>query len=217
MRLALCTAILVMACGVALCPQLASAATLQTFKDIPPPEPFLPIPTSGPNISNVSISSNGMVLRARWTTDSSSTGRIEYGTSDAYGKILEDRSFVMDHEMTISTATGTLHLRISSSDIKKQRSSTTDIPVAVPEPVIPSSTVPLAVTSTATATTIVVPAAKTISAVPTSTKSEDPAATTTVSEPDKPPALSLSLTDAVLGGLGVLSAGVLIGLVFKGK
>jgi hypothetical protein len=212
---------MVLVCGVILFPGLTSAAN-SSFKDVAMPQPFLLPSGPGPSISDMVMTSDGSSLRVIWKTDSTSTGRIEYGTTDAYGKILEDKTLAMDHALTISTATGTLHLRISSDDVHKKTSATADIAIAIPEPVTPTSTLPsfnatttrLNATSTAhfakTPTT-------TATVIATTTKTTDSIASSTSNEPVQPPSSGLSLTDAALGGLGVLVAGVLIGLIFKGR
>jgi hypothetical protein len=87
----------------------------------------------GPQISDIALSTDGKILQVNWTTDKLATSKVEYGTSDAYGKSLEDKTKVTQHSLLIPAAPGELHLRISSGDALGKTSQSEDIAVTIPD------------------------------------------------------------------------------------
>lgn len=87
----------------------------------------------GPQISAIALSTDGKLLQVSWTTDKSATSKVEYGSNDTYGKLLEDKTKATQHSLLIPVAPGELHLRISSSDALGKTSQSEDIAVTVPD------------------------------------------------------------------------------------
>lgn len=183
---------------------------IKTPEIIIPPELLL-----GPKITDIEFAANAQGLRVTWETDDEATTKIEYGATKNYTKVEEDKELVTNHEIMIPADEGTIHVRISSSDEMGRESQSEDITVMVPEPAPP------------------IPA-------PTSTPDQD----ITGEEPDdigilddeddqdfskdKEPILQvngvespkqssggLTATNALLGGLALLLAGALIGVLIK--
>ena len=196
------------------------------LKPIPLPEITIPpILLKGPTISDIQMSTDNNLLLVSWKTNTKSTSKIEYGESSNYSKSLEDKNLVTDHSMIIPADPGTLHIQIHSTDASNRESSSGDIIVLVPNNPEPNTQEPEATTSTEDTNTI----------------EEDTEATETVELPDHQeeviatstekvilnnndmgqPQLSanqeesqgLSITETILGGLALLLAGILIGVL----
>lgn len=197
------------------------------------PTPYKPLPEIdvvippalllGPKISDIRMAVNENSLLIEWKTNISATSKIEYGSTSNYTKSLEDTEMATNHAMAIPAEPGTLHLRISSADSAGRVSKSQDITVAIPE---------MEETDTANASDT-----PTSSEAVTSDGDSDQSGQAAVDEPAEnslgneeeiEPLLeiqgvdapednqsSLSFTNVFLGGLALLLAGVLIGVLFR--
>ncbi len=180
-----------------------------------PPELLL-----GPKITDVKFAANAEGLRITWETDKQATTKIEYGLTKSYTKVEEDKELVKNHEILIPADTGEMHVRISSSDSMNRESQSEDITVMVPEPAPP---IP-APTST--------PEQETLNEEPddieilngedeNQTDSKDKKPILQVNGVDAPKSKEssggLTATNAILGGLALLLAGALVGVLIKSR
>jgi len=85
-----------------------------------PPETATPLDTTPPLISEVRVAGyTGETAAIAWKTDEESTGQVEYGTSDAYGKVAAtDSALTTNHsiELTGLQPNTTYHFRVKSTD-----------------------------------------------------------------------------------------------------
>ncbi len=159
----------------------------------------------GPRILDTQFSTDGNLLRITWTTDKDATSKVEYGTTDAYGKTLKDTTLTTDHQMIIPATPGTMHLRLSSSNALKQTTESEDIALSIPEAVPPTVNENTAATPTEEAVTEPEP-------------TDLPAATApTIVTEAAPVETGVSITNAVLGGAVILLVGLIIGFAIRGK
>jgi hypothetical protein len=192
-----------------------------TIPYVPLPLPDIEIPPNlllGPSITDIKMATNDNSALIEWTTNKPATSKIEYGASASYSKSLEDKGLVTEHAMAIPAKPGELHIRISSDDSLNRHSETEDILVLIPQAPEPS----LMDESTSATNTDIDNLDMDVINV---TEEEDAAMK---NEADRKPLLevngvespekkdgNLSVTNAILGGLALLLAGVLIGVLVK--
>jgi len=179
---------------------------LKNLKPIPLPSITIPPELiKGPRILDTQFSTDGNLLKINWTTDKEATSKVEYGTTDAYGKTLEDTTLTTDHQMVIPAAPGTMHLKLSSSNSLKQTTESDDIALAIPE------ATPEAMDEPAAAITEDENTSKPeLYADPVVT----PAPTDQVTETTS---IGITTTNAVLGGAIILLIGLIVGFAVRGK
>jgi hypothetical protein len=185
---------------------------------IPLPMPDIEIPPSlllGPTITDIKMATNVNSALIEWTTNRPATSKIEYGTSATYQKSLEDKGLVTDHALAIPANTGELHIRISSDDSLGRHSESKDILVLIPE--TPEPTLFDEATSTdATNETDEPVKIEIINSTDTSdSDTKKPILEVNGIEPTEKESGNLSATNAILGGVALLLAGVLIGVLVK--
>lgn len=73
---------------------------------------------SGPTISNISSSSSSNSATISWTTDESSTSRVDYGFTTNYVSTVEDTNMVTDHSVGLTNLASCTqyHYRVYSKD-----------------------------------------------------------------------------------------------------
>ncbi|MDQ7815227.1 MAG: hypothetical protein RDU25_05510 [Patescibacteria group bacterium] len=182
---------------------------LKNLKPIPLPSITIPPELiKGPQISDIEFATDGTLLKISWTTDKTATSKVEYGTTDSYGKTLEDKTLTTDHQLIIPVTPGDLHLKLYSSNALKQTTASEDIAIAIP--------------------TVATEEAKTDATTDTTeeekaTEPEAPALTQPVSPPapetqtSTPTSSSITLTNALLGGAVLLLVGLMAGFALRGK
>ncbi len=194
------------------------------------PAPYKPLPDFeivippalllGPEISDVQMAFNANSLLVQWKTNINATSKIEYGQTSSYTKSLEDTELAKEHAMAIPAEAGTLHLRISSADSAGRVSKSEDITVAIPE--VESTAADTPDTSTSSG------AVDNDSAGSENEATEEPIDNMLDDDQEIEPILeiqgvdapkddqsNLSFTNVFLGGLALLLAGVLIGVLFR--
>jgi len=190
---------------------------------IPIKIPDLVIPPEllqGPSITDINVAANDNSALIEWKTSRPATSKVEYGLTSSYTKTLEDKELVSDHAMAIPAATGELHIRISSNDSLNRHSETQDITVIIPKPVTPPET------DESTDVVADADSATDVVATEDETGLTDDQNTADASgikpileingvEAPSEPQGGLSATNAILGGLALLLAGVLIGVLVK--
>lgn len=190
----------------------------------PLPLPIIPLPNSptGPVISDIFAETGSDILHITWRTNVPATSRMEYGTTAAYGKSLEDKNLTTEHSINIAVVPGVLHVRISSTDANKKISLSPDFQLTVPAP--ESETQSTTSTTTATEDPGVVVAIQTglDSTNSTDTKADGSSlglekADSSAEQKATTTQNGISAVDAVLGGLAVLFAGMLIGVLVRKK
>ena len=174
-----------------------------------PPEFF-----KGPEISNVQVSSDGQIIQVTWSTSKPGTSKVVYGTSQNYDKALEDLNLKTNHAMIFPVTPGTWHLQVSSKDSLKKETLTSDILVAVaqaPTNEMPAKPEPAAASDTALEDTAEAPPMLT-NQPPEQAENNLPLPAETEAKP------VLTTMEIIFGGLALLLAGALIGiLINRGK
>jgi len=82
--------------------------------------------TTSPSISGVTATPAARSARVRWVTDEPTTGRVEFGPTQSYGKSVAVTSPATTHEVTLpdlSPAT-TYHYRVVATDLAGNQSTT---------------------------------------------------------------------------------------------
>jgi hypothetical protein len=109
----------------------------------PPPPPPAPLAISNAAASNVTSTS----ATISWTTNAAANGRVDYGTTAAYGAAVSDAAMVTTHTASLTglTASTTYHYRITSQTSAGETASTGDLTLttasAPPPPPPPSGPV----------------------------------------------------------------------------
>ncbi|MBU2566846.1 hypothetical protein KKG46_04800 [Patescibacteria group bacterium] len=189
----------------------------------PIPLPDIKIPPEllkGPTISNIQMSADNSLLLVSWTTNSKATSKVEYGESSTYTKSLEDKNLVNEHSMVIPANPGSIHLQILSKDSLNRESSSGDIVVLVPNTPVAQEDA----TTSSPAEPTTEPSVTTTQELPD--HQEDIIATSTekvildTNEMGQPKLAAnqeddqgLSITETILGGVALLLAGILIGVL----
>jgi len=158
----------------------------------------------GPQISAITLATDGKLLQVAWTTDKSATSKVEYGVDDAYGKLLEDKTKVTQHSLLIPAAPGEIHLRISSSDALGKTSQSEDIAVTIPDTTALATGTPTTTEESATATT----AEKQEAAQNTTPKPEDKPSVKV-----EPPMVQVQTGPSTMTMVGGAAALLIIGLL----
>ncbi len=170
----------------------------------------------GPSITDIKMATNDNSALIEWKTNRPATSKVEYGLTSTYSKSLEDKELVTEHAMAIPASAGELHIRISSNDSLSRHSESQDITVLIPkaqEPVVLSD-------DNATTTSDIAENLETDSDATTTTQNDaktdiKPILEINGVDAPKKQETGLSATNAILGGLALLLAGVLIGVLVK--
>lgn len=163
-----------------------------------PPLQFPDAKFEAPVITDVQLSSDGKILKATWKTDFEATTKIEYGPTNDYGSTLEDKTLIAEHAVAIPVKPGALHVRLSSTNVKKLVTQTPNIALAIPE---------VRQTAAAAPTTTVQEVAEDTTENPAETAAENKA-------PVEPPS-GMSGGEAVIGGLVLLAVGIIAGFLIS--
>lgn len=166
----------------------------------------------GPEISNVQVLSDGKIIQVTWDTNKAATSKVSYGSLQTYDKALEDLNLKTSHALIFPVTAGTWHLQVSSQDALKKETKTADILVVVAEAQQePSATEEEIVGSaepTADSPSEIVPVA-----------AQDDAVAATASDLPLPPQAEakpvLTTMEIIFGGLALLLAGALIGILIN--
>lgn len=171
----------------------------------------------GPTISDIKIASNDNSVLIEWSTSRTATSKVEYGPTSNYKKSLEDKELKTEHAMAIPASVGEIHIRISSNDSLNRHSETQDLTILIPEPAAPTLVDEDTTTSTANEeNTGSVEIATTTQQNNNDTKTDiKPLLEINGVDAPKKEDGGLSATNAILGGLALLLAGVLIGVLVK--
>ncbi len=192
------------------------------YKPLPYPEIVIPPDLfKGPAITDVALAANANSLLVEWKTNKPATSKIDYGVTTTYTKSLEDKELVTEHAMAIPASAGQINIRIISEDALGRKTETDNIVIMIPE-------TPAEENSNETATD---PANDTVDETSVGNESvnktddadekkaeNDTEALKPILEINgtQPPAekeSALTVTNAILGGLAILLAGILIGVL----
>jgi regulation of enolase protein 1 (concanavalin A-like superfamily) len=90
--------------------------------------------TTPPVISGVSVSAKAESAVVSWSTDEPTTGRVEFGLSEAYGAVVESATAAKSHSVTLTglDPTTTYHYRIVVADAAGNGSATGDATFRTP-------------------------------------------------------------------------------------
>ncbi|MDF1496697.1 MAG: hypothetical protein P1P90_01405 [Patescibacteria group bacterium] len=186
---------------------------------VPIKVPDLVIPPEllqGPSITDITMATNDNSALVEWKTNKPATSKVEYGLTSTYTKSLEDKELKTEHAMAIPANEGELHIRISSNDSLNRHSETQDITVIIPEAQEPTVNEDQTETITDDANDAIIAeetAATTIQ--DDGTTDIKPILEINGVEAPKKQEGGLTATNAILGGLALLLAGVLIGVLVK--
>lgn len=172
-----------------------------------PPEFF-----KGPEISNVQVSSDGEIIQVTWNTSKAATSKVVYGPTQAYNKALEDLNLKTSHALIFPVTAGTWHLQVSSQDALKKETKTADILVVVAEAQQDTSATGQETTDSAE------PAADSPPEIVPVAAQDDAVAATASDLPLPPQAEAkpvLTTMEIIFGGLALLLAGALIGILIN--
>ncbi|MFZ6014834.1 MAG: hypothetical protein ACOYUZ_00545 [Patescibacteria group bacterium] len=192
-------------------PDAGTDATL-IFQPIPIPEIIIPPDfLKGPQISDIKMASDGERLLVEWKTSGGATSKIEYGLSATYTKMLEDKELTVEHAMAIPVLAPEIHVRITSADQKKNTSQTQDIIVAIPNVAPPAPEPSFATTSEPVMENLPEEISdKTVSADTEQPPDQEQAKPQTIDD-----APDVTITNMILGGIALVLAGILIGVLIK--
>ncbi len=175
-----------------------------------PPEFF-----KGPAISNVQVSSDGKIIQVTWNTDKTATSKVSYGTTQTYDKALEDLNLKNNHAFVFPVTAGTWHLQVSSKDSLKRETQTSDILVVVAQAQnyeVPSEEE--ATDATEPADEVLV---EDLTATPpvVALDTSNPAASGLPMPAENEAKPVLTTMEIIFGGLALLLAGALIGILIN--
>lgn len=174
-----------------------------------PPEFF-----QGPEISNIQALSDGQVIQVTWNTNKPATSKVSYGSTQTYNKALEDLNLKTSHAFIFPVTAGTWHLQVTSQDSLKKETKSADILVVVAQsPNADTPTPTPTQTETATATDSIKNTAETppvlTSQPPEQTENNLALSAETEAKP------VLTTMEIIFGGLALLLAGALIGILIN--
>lgn len=104
------------------------------YKPLPIPEVKIPPELfQGPTISDVVLAVNTDSLLVEWKTNKPATSKLDYGNTSTYTKSLEDKELVTKHAMAIPVSVGQVNIRISSEDALGKKTETENIIIMIPD------------------------------------------------------------------------------------
>jgi hypothetical protein len=185
------------------------------YKPLPYPEIIIsPDLLQGPTISDVSLAANANSLLIEWKTNKPATSKVDYGVTSTYTKSLEDKELVSEHAMAIPASAGQINIRIISKDALGRQTETENIVIMIPD-YSTEENANQPVNDTADNGSASIEDIADEQKSDNNTEILKPILEINGTEPPAEKESTISVTNVVLGGIALLFAGILIGVLLN--